>query len=256
MGVRTQEIFAEAEALGGLAAKARLASLARVTSTEAAASDDTSGDLVARLRSALGIVRGEYAARVAKRAESGPVPVAVPLPSTGDDPAGLRRQIGVFVDLMSQRGLLLRDLAATARRVNEAAALTLGVSRVSVWLLTPDHGSISCLDLYESERREHTSGARLAAADFPEYFAALTTERTIAANDAHTDPRTACFSKVYLTPLRIGAMLDVPIWDGERMAGVICHEHVGGSRTWTGDEERFAYLMSGFMALAMERAGR
>ena len=40
------------------------------------------------------------------------------------------------------------------------------------------------------------------------------------------------------------------------MAGVVCHEHLGPARTWDADEERFAYLMAGFLSLAMERAGR
>jgi GAF domain-containing protein len=48
-------------------------------------------------------------------------------------------------------------------------------------------------------------------------------------------------------------MLDVPIWVAGQMVGVICHEHVGGSRLWTGDEERFGYLMSGLISIALER---
>jgi GAF domain-containing protein len=51
-------------------------------------------------------------------------------------------------------------------------------------------------------------------------------------------------------------MLDVPIWVGQRMVGVICHEHVGPSRTWNSDEETFSYLMSNFVALALERGGK
>jgi GAF domain-containing protein len=34
---------------------------------------------------------------------------------------------------------------------------------------------------------------------------------------------------------------------------VVCHEHVGPARYWTRDEETFAYLMSNFVALAIER---
>ena len=82
---------------------------------------------------------------------------------------------------------------------------------------------------------------------------ALKEERTIAAHDAHTDPRTSCFSQGYLGPLGIGALLDVPIWVDGRMWGVVCHEHVGPARKWTVDEERFGYLMANFVALALER---
>jgi hypothetical protein len=37
------------------------------------------------------------------------------------------------------------------------------------------------------------------------------------------------------------------------MVGVICHEHRGVKRTWNSDEETFAYLMSNFVALSLER---
>ena len=38
-----------------------------------------------------------------------------------------------------------------------------------------------------------------------------------------------------------------------KMLGVVCHEHVGGPRTWNADEEQFAYLISNFVGLAFER---
>jgi hypothetical protein len=37
---------------------------------------------------------------------------------------------------------------------------------------------------------------------------------------------------------------------------VVCHEHVGPARTWSHDDEDFAYLMSNFVALAIEWSGR
>jgi GAF domain-containing protein len=91
------------------------------------------------------------------------------------------------------------------------------------------------------------------AEQFPPYFAALLDERTIAAHDANSDPRTACFSEPYLRPLGIASMLDVPIWVGGEMVGVVCCEHVGEPRTWTADEENFAYLLASFVSLARER---
>jgi GAF domain-containing protein len=56
-----------------------------------------------------------------------------------------------------------------------------------------------------------------------------------------------------LKPLGINSMLDVPIWVNRAMVGVVCHEHRGPKRTWNRDEETFAYLMSSFIALALER---
>jgi len=165
----------------------------------------------------------------------------------------LRKQIEVMVDLMSQRALLLGDVLDTARRVNEVSAVVLGVGRVSVWLRDQQGTKITCLDLYEAKPGRHSAGIELLARDHGPYFEALDSETTIMADDAVTDVRTRSFAAGYLTPLGIGAMLDVPIWAGGRMVGVTCHEHLGGSRAWNGDEERFAYWMSNFLGLAMER---
>ncbi len=244
MGRRLAAYFAEADRLGGLSGRVQLASLARITSTEANTIEDTP-ELCERFERALATVAEKFGKNR---------PAAGPLASTQAlDTAGLRRHIAAYLELMSQRALVLGDVAETCRRVDEAAANTLEVARVSVWMLDDGASKITCVDLFERATGEHTSGVELARDAFPTYFDALATERTIAAHDAHTDPRTSCFSEPYLAPLGIGAMLDVPIWVADEMVGVVCHEHVGGRRDWNADEETFAYLMSNYVALALER---
>jgi GAF domain-containing protein len=246
MGDQGFRFFQEAERLGGIPAKVRLASLARITSTEARAREDDP-DMLGRLHAALERIRYELDGRTSI--------VPEPEPSEHDPKlvVRLRRHIETFVDLMSQRALVIGNLVDSARRIDEAAAAALGVARVSVWLLDDARTKITCLDLFEARTSTHSTGLELFAKDYPSYFAALDTERTISAGNAVTDPRTACFAATYLKPLGIGAMLDVPIWARGRMVGVVCHEHLGGVRTWDADEERFAYLMSSFIAMAMER---
>jgi hypothetical protein len=248
MGKRLQECFDEADRLGGLVARMRLASTAQITSTEAATLED-SGMLVARAQTALEQIRRQYGGTAAS---AGDVPAA---PSGADQTRALRRHLTTYLDLMAQRSLFLGDVGNTIRRVNQAASTTLGVQRVSVWFTDKTGTKISCADLYDHQGGKHSAGVELFAKDFPPYFRALKTERTIAAHDAHTDPRTSCFSEPYLKPLGITSMLDVPIWVNRAMVGVICHEHRGPARTWNRDEETFAYLMSNFVALALERKG-
>lgn len=154
---------------------------------------------------------------------------------------------------MSQRALLLGDVGDTIRRIDEAASESIDCERVSVWFLDDERAKITCADLFVRTARAHSAGVELFARDFPPYFQALESEKTIAAGDAHEDPRTSCFSTSYLGPLGITSMLDVPIWVKDKMVGVICHEHVGPKRRWNSDEETFAYLMSNFVALALER---
>jgi GAF domain-containing protein len=169
-----------------------------------------------------------------------------------EDARLLRRHIATYLDLMAQRSLFLGDLATTLKRVTEAASTSLSIERVSVWFCDDASSKITCADLFDQGSEQHSSGLELAAADFGPYFEALRRETTIAAHDAHRDPRTSCFSESYLGPLGISSMLDVPIWVNKRMVGVVRHEHVGPIRRWNEDEEKFAYLMSHFVALALE----
>ena len=162
-------------------------------------------------------------------------------------------ELPFYLDLMAQRNVLLPSVKETIRRVTEAASSTLGVQRVSVWLCDERNTKISCADLFDASIAKHSTGTELFAKDFASYFRALERERTIAAHDAHSDPRTSCFSVPYLKPLGINSLLDVPFFLNRRMLGVICHEHVGPKRNWDSDEETFAYLMASFIALAYER---
>lgn len=252
MGTYGQRCFQEADKLGGLVAKMRLASIAQITSTEAATVND-SPELVARLDSALARIRSEFTPLQIVKAPAPPAAPREPARPAPNAEELLRRSMTTIADLIAQRSLFVGDLDATVRRITEAAATTLDIERVSVWFLDNDRNKIVCADLFERGKAEHSSGTELIASDFAPYFEALAGERTIAAHDANSDPRTRCFSEVYLKPLNIGALLDVPIWAEGAMVGVICHEHIGPGRHWTNDEETFAHVLSSLIALTLEQ---
>ncbi len=162
----------------------------------------------------------------------------------------------VFVELARSRTADGGDLEGALRELAEAAARTLDVERASFWLYCENRSCIRCIELYERRAGRHSQGVELAAAKFPAYFTALEEERTLAAHDAHADPRTQDFSASYLTPLGIGAMLDAPIWTHGEMIGVVCHEHVGPARPWTLEEQSFAASIADLAALAFEAVER
>jgi transcriptional regulator with GAF, ATPase, and Fis domain len=258
MGARGQKFFDDASKLGGLVAKMRLASLAQITSTEASTQTDTP-ELLARLDSAYNHIRAEFgqpAANTQTQTQAGAKPVATDVTRASGTPELPRRCMTAVAELIAQRSLFIGDLDATVRRVTEAASSVLGIERVSVWFLDKAHTQITCADLFERTAARHSSGTVLKATDFAPYFNALNGERTIAADDANTDPRTSCFSEVYLKPLGIGALLDVPIWADRTMVGVICHEHVGPARRWSSDDETFAYVLASLVALTLEQHAR
>jgi signal transduction histidine kinase len=142
-------------------------------------------------------------------------------------------------------------LEETYRLVLQATCDGLAIARAGVWLLLPDNSGIRCALLVD---RAHATGSEslvLTRSQFPRYFAALATERTILAHDAAGDPRTAEFTDSYLRPLGIGAMLDVPIRHRGAMVGIICCEHVGPKRRWTEDEATFAAALADLVGRAI-----
>ncbi len=148
------------------------------------------------------------------------------------------------------------DLASSLQEITEAAAQTLDIARVNIWLFDEGRTKIHCIDSYDLSTHEHSSGAELAAVDYPLYFQALDEERTIVANDAHTDPSTAEFSEGYLDVHGITSMLDAPLRTRGTTIGIVCHEHIGPARVWTDEEQLFAGSLADLATLALESSER
>lgn len=142
------------------------------------------------------------------------------------------------------------------RQITETSAKTLNVARVSIWRFTEDRSAIECLDLFQLDSHDHSSGMILAAVDYPAYFNGLSSMEPISAVDAHADPYTRDFSKNYLSPLGIGAMMDVPIHYKDSVNHVLCLEHVGSLRHWTEDEKTFSVAIGNLISLALESTER
>jgi PAS domain S-box-containing protein len=148
------------------------------------------------------------------------------------------------------------SLTARLKHLTGVAATTLDVARVGVWLYNNAHSEIRCVHLFDREKNEHGAGAILTVNRYPRHFEALEQARTIAAEDARTDPLTAELAADYLVHTNTQSILDVPIrWDGETV-GVLCHEHAGERRHWGMDERNFAASLADLTALALETERR
>ncbi len=169
----------------------------------------------------------------------------------------LQRYQHALIELAKSDAVSGGDLAQAFQAVTKIGCQALEVERSGIWLYDEDRSHIRLYNLYELSRDRHSSGATLSAREYPAYFSALDREdHTLAAHDAHRDPRTQEFSQSYLHPLGIGAMLDAPIRRKGRVVGVLCHEHVGGPRQWTTEEEQFASSLATIVALAIEASER
>jgi PAS domain S-box-containing protein len=158
--------------------------------------------------------------------------------------------------LLQLRDQVGGELDAFMRNTTESVARALGVARVSIWFLDGKGTAIECRDLYKATDDAHEQGARLTADQFPGYFAAIRSVQSILAEEAATHPATREFAEVYLAPLGIASMLDVPLRLAGNTAGVLCCEHVGAQRPWTNEENEFAVAAASYVMLAVQQAER
>lgn len=148
------------------------------------------------------------------------------------------------------------DLAALFNGITEKIAQILEVERVSIWFFNEDHSEILCQDLYRRSLKIHDQSLRLKAQEYPAYFKSLEESRILAADDAHSDPRTREFTENYLKPLGIVSMMDVPVRLRGKVIGVLCNEHVGAKRIWSLEDQEFAGAVADRISLAVEAEER
>jgi two-component system cell cycle sensor histidine kinase/response regulator CckA len=134
-------------------------------------------------------------------------------------------------------GQRLRDVWLALAQLTIRA---LNVERVGVWVFTDGGRAIRCRYLLQRSSNQVFQGAVLRVSDFPSYFKALDNMRLVCAADAQTSEATRELLPAYLAPLGITSMLDAPIYLNGQLVGVVCHEHVGPTRTWTEPECDFA----------------
>jgi diguanylate cyclase (GGDEF)-like protein len=178
---------------------------------------------------------------------------------TGERPGGaeevearLREQRRRLAMLMRANALTSGEISSALSALTELSADLLSAERASVFQLSADGATLDCVDLFARSTRSHSRGTQLLAANYPRYFAALLSDRVLAASHARTDPRTSEFTADYLTPHGIQAMLDAPIFLRGRIVGVVCIEHVGEPRVWQFWEELLAGTLADFVALVLQ----
>lgn len=136
-----------------------------------------------------------------------------------------------------------------AKILTKEVADTIETDRCSIWLYNEDKTSIICEQLYIKSEDTWHQGIELFRKDFEPYFKSLIYNPIIIANDAETHEATSCFTDVYLKPLGVKSMLDVPIIYGGDILGVICIESLT-KRNWVSIEVNFAQILSSLYSFA------
>ena len=145
---------------------------------------------------------------------------------------------------------LERGLGAAAK----ISAKSLGVDRVGVWLFQERGRVIQCV--YQYDRRDGRENvAELCSIALPSYVGALRQRRFVAVRDARTDPITRELSERYLEPLGIRSLIDAPIYRGDELIGIVCHEDEF-PRPWSVEERHLAATTADVVALLFEQSRR
>jgi len=168
----------------------------------------------------------------------------------------LQNQNDTLFELMMSGNIFLRSLQDAIAEITEACGRLLGVGRTSVWLYAEDNSVIRCVDLYELNGNRHSSGEELQTVLFPSYMSAHQRGQAIVAEDVFTDPRTKEIPQSYYKRNGVCSLLDVPIWLGERVHGLLSFEATGKPRRWTPEDERLANSMATLITLGFEIAER
>jgi GAF domain-containing protein len=195
-------------------------------------------------RSPAGRRRGSHA-----RSSAAGIPAADAV-APACDVAQVARQHAAITALTRMIASEELELSAALGQITATVARTLGVERASVWRFNAARDAIVCCDLYELTPQRHSAGVELSAGSYPVYFATLAACESVCADDVQHDPRTREFTEDYLKPLGITSMLDAPVlMRGGLLDGVVCIEHVGPARRWTGLEQSFVVSIANLIAL-------
>ena len=123
------------------------------------------------------------------------------------------------------------DWEASIQQILEIDSEVLGLQRVSYWSLHRELSSIRCEMGYIAHPRGFERGSVLRKSRLPAYFTEIERSTVMEVMDARNDPRTRELNG-YLVVRNISSMLDVPVWAGGEVVGVLCHEHTGARRHW------------------------
>lgn len=129
------------------------------------------------------------------------------------------------------------DYKESLLRILRTAAYTLGLGRMVFGRFEEREDDVVLRPeiIYRAKSDDTVPESELGGfgmSGYPQYYAAIISNRPVVANDAWTDPATVEFRDHYLAPRGITAMLDVPVWLDGRVVAVVCHEHMDrrGSR--------------------------
>lgn len=167
----------------------------------------------------------------------------------------IEEQNRVLLGLMGEGSVFSLPLKDAVHRLTEAGAALLGSDRAGFWWYGPSFGTVRCWDLYEPASGVHSEGEEYTNEGAESYVGAHRAGEVVSAPDVWADPRTL-ETAPYLELHGIRSLLDVPVWLGSQVAGILSFETVSARREWSREDERLAATLSVLLSVCLEAADR
>lgn len=161
----------------------------------------------------------------------------------------LKNQQKLFVNLAKSEVLNGDDFNETARYIAKTSAEALSIERVNIWQFDQAAGTLSCITNYDKEK-DVFSGEGQVLGEFNDYMDLIKEEKVVNADDALNDERVADFLDSYIKPSGIRSMMDVAIYTGEQLWGVICFDTITYRHHWTVEDRAFAVNLADMLGMA------
>lgn len=147
------------------------------------------------------------------------------------------------------------DWDGALQQILEVASDLLDVERVNFWSFREEPPAIACELGYVRSKRLLERGMVIREESYPAYFAQIRSVQVLAVEDTAVDPRAHSLGG-YLETHQIRALLDVPVFAQNRLAGILCHEHVGAPRRWKAHDCELALMLSHTVSGLLEARAR
>ncbi len=170
----------------------------------------------------------------------------------------LKLQNQTLIELASSKAFIQGSLIDSVKQITQAAATTLNVKQVGVWLYNDDLSQLQSIDLYSRIAQSHSKSIVLRKEDFPNYFADL--ENGINSDDDTSDVVNQELSNFYRAAFAVTSVLNVSIWLRGNIVGIVCYAYfdndISSCYEWSLEEESFASSIADFVTLAIEASER
>jgi PAS domain S-box-containing protein len=164
----------------------------------------------------------------------------------------LQLQNDELLSLMSKGTWINSDFKIAIQEITQVCSSIIKTGRVSVWRYGKDYKDLTIIDVFEIAGNCHSAGEKLPSLDFPFSTKHQGANTIINIEDLADNSTISKIALDYFKKHNIRALLNVHIWVGRNVWGILSFEETENKRNWTKEDERLITSMATMISLAFE----